>query len=153
MSKTLEDMRRIGAKIRTQDNRMTDSPMFLVQQKVRDYGFAEGFADDYEWVSCTAEQIVQPRLAKRLEKIWYDGDRTCLDKKYYRVGYKDRWEFVTACFTESGCREYIHRNRHNLHRHVRIFADGTYRNTELRAVREFLLSLAPASEDESGCNN
>jgi hypothetical protein len=81
-------MASIGALIRTQDNRCTASPIFIVQQ----------------------------RRGKH-------------------------WDFVTACFTEQGCKDYLARDGHNL-KEPRIYAAGSYRNSEWQAVRNYLAALA-----------
>lgn len=42
-------MQAIGERLRTQDNRITESPMFCVQEKVRDYGYDPAWRDDICW--------------------------------------------------------------------------------------------------------
>jgi hypothetical protein len=56
------------------------------------------------------------------------------------VGYIDRWEYVTACFTEKGCQDFIAIEGHNLGE-TRIYADNSYRNNEYREIRDFILSI------------
>lgn len=34
----------------SQDNRATDVPLFVVEQKIRDYGYSSEYSDYYEWV-------------------------------------------------------------------------------------------------------
>jgi hypothetical protein len=50
--------------------------------------------------------------------------------------------FVTTCFTEAGCNDYIRLNGHNHRGKLRVYADSSYRNEEFRAVRAFLMGLA-----------
>lgn len=126
----------IGELIRVQDNRITDAPLFIVQKKVRDYGFADGYVDDFEWIQ-DGEGVADEREARILQKM-YDRGRTI--EGWELVGYRDRWEFVTACFTEQGCQDFIDRDGHN-HGETRIYAEGSYRNQEYRAVRDFLKGL------------
>jgi len=143
-AKLLDQLLSIGENLRTQDNRITDAPMFVVQQKVRDYGYDDDYADNWEWISQKNGDpavINNPRLAARLDRIWEHGDQDCLKDKYHRVGYRDRWEFVTACFTEQGCKDYLAQDRHNLGREVRIYAAGSYRNVEFRVIRNFLMDM------------
>lgn len=64
-----------------------------------------------------------------------------------RLAVFDVWEFVTACFTEKGCKDYLAVNGHNL-TEPRIYAAGSYRNEEFRTVREYLLGLAARSATE-----
>jgi hypothetical protein len=61
---------------------------------------------------------------------------------WFRTAYQDTWHFVTACFTEAGCNDYIRLNGHNHRGKLRVYADSSYRNEEFRAVRAFLMGLA-----------
>jgi len=131
-------MREIGHLIATQDNRITDQPMFIVQQKQCIYGVDEGYTDLYHWCHKDGEGIADAVLAARLEEKEGAGRST---GKWEKIGYVEIWEFVTACFTEQGCIDYLRRNGHNL-KETRIYAEGSFRNEEFRAVREFLMRLA-----------
>lgn len=96
---------RVAVDLREQDNRATDQPMFIVQQKRRSWGVEGG----------TSRQPF----------------------------YRDEWVFVTACFTEQGCKDYIARDGHNLIE-PRIYAEGSYRNLEFQELRKMLLALNDA---------
>ena len=37
--------------LQTQDNRITAEPVFVVEQKRRDWGFDSAYCDDYAWVN------------------------------------------------------------------------------------------------------
>jgi len=138
-----QELRDIGELLRTQNNRITDSPIFIVQQK-RAYVAAEGYDHDrIEWRESENGDYMEasPLRSSRLEAIF---DRTGDEPNgWRRFAMKDRWEFVTACFTEQGCKDYIASNVHNLNE-PRIYADGSYRNEEYRAVRKWLMSLDAA---------
>lgn len=62
-----------------------------------------------------------------------DGDCT----SWERVPVIEFDEFVTACFTEEGCRNYITKNRHNLNKPF-IYASSLYRNDEMISIMNFL---------------
>jgi hypothetical protein len=128
----------LGSTLASQDNRATDAPIFIVEQKVRTYGVGFDYTDAATWVCEDEPGEVSADLAASLEA----GYRAGLDppEGYARVGYLDHWEFVTACFTEDGCRTYIATDGHNL-REPRIYAAGSYRNMEWRTVRSFLVAL------------
>jgi len=143
-----EGLLKIGELLRTQYNRITDQPMFIVQQKIRDYGYDSNHCDDYDWLDLYSgdynraderETRILDKMHERYRKI--DG--------WEQVYYRDRWEFVTACFTEQGCKDYLAINKHNL-KETRIYADGSYRNHEYQLVRNFLMSL---KEEKDGENN
>lgn len=125
----------IAEQIRTQDNRITDQPIFIVERKVRDCGFEIEYADDFEWFHPGKQTTADERQARILNKMVEAGRDT---GDWRHVGYKDRWEFVTACFTEQGCKDFIKRDGHN-HGETRIYAVGSYRNEEYRLVRNMLL--------------
>lgn len=141
----------IGALIRTQDNRITDQPIFVVEKSKMvvtdpDYGY-----DDEEWVdtdSCEHE-VATETIARRLDALkdgWRDTGKW---EKHY---LKEVWVFVTACFTEKGCEEYLKLNGHNLGK-TRIYAYSTYRNHEYQAVRDHLSGYCDWHQDgdeESG---
>ena len=134
---TTVELEKIGKLIREQDNRITDQPMFLVQQKVRDYGYDGNHSSDgYTWIDPDNDHCeATDQQAKRLDKLYGRGRGS-----WERVYYKERWEFVTACFTEQGCKDYIALDGHNLNE-PRIYAEGSYRNEEYRTVRKYLMEL------------
>lgn len=117
-----DEMVKIGRLILTQDNRITDQPIFIVQQK-RQYITNPDYNDGYE--------------------VWLDDEGNQVDRAegVDKVYVHDVWEFVTACFTEQGCKDYIARDGHNL-RDPRIYAAGSYRNDEYRKVRRALIQIA-----------
>ena len=65
-----------------------------------------------------------------------DGNEV-LQQGHHRTGYIDIMEFVTACFTEKGCAEFIRVNGHNL-TDPDIYAYSGYRNQEWIDLRKFL---------------
>lgn len=147
---TREAMRDIGREIATQDNRITDAPIFIVQQK-RTYVGADGYNSNsrVEWRKEEFEHGLASRTYARELETHYR--RTGEQKNgWTRFSVFDVWEFVTACFTEQGCKDYLKNNGHNLNE-SRIYAAGSYRNNEFRAVRDYLLSLSdkPATPPES----
>lgn len=129
----------IGHLIRTQDNRITDAPLFIVQEQKRTYGFDPAYSDKAVWLDCEGGEVDAAEQT-RLEGLHDDGEDIPGD--YTRTAYQDTWHFVTACFTEKGCNDYIARNGHNHRGKLRVYADSSYRNEEFRAVRAFLMGLA-----------
>lgn len=129
----------IGELIRTQDNRITDQPMFIVQEYERIFGMDSDYSDDYEWFDDEACCVVSDKdeIAETEKLHKADELNDCIRKVYY----KDHWVFVTACFTEQGCKDYLQANGHN-HGKTRIYGWGSVRNREYQAVRNFLLSQA-----------
>ena len=132
-------------RLHTQDNRITDNPLFAVQQKRRVYGLDEDYEAAHGWFHPDRDSLVVeggPEFAE-LEAAWESGEEP--EGGWRRVGFKDTWEFVTGCLTEQGCKGYIACNGHNLHE-PRIYAYGSYRNAEFIALRKWLMSLAASPQ-------
>ncbi|QLU77798.1 hypothetical protein HV240_16460 [Klebsiella grimontii] len=125
----------IGELIRTQDNRITDQPMFVVFQKREIIGSDEHSPSRICWV-WDGEEVSELR-AKRLEALYQDGRDT---RGYDRYAMQEVDEFVTACFTEHGCKDYLRQNCHNL-RLPYIYACGSFRNNEYQLVRNWLAGI------------
>jgi len=128
----------IGHLIRTQDNRCTAEPLFIVQEQKRTYGFDPAYSDKTVWIGSDGDEV-DAEEQTRLEKLRDDGEDIPGD--WTRTAYQDTWHFVTACFTEKGCNDYIALNGHNHSGKLRVYADGSWRNEEFRAVRAFLMGL------------
>jgi len=122
--------------LKTQDNRATADPLFIVQEKVRDWGYSSEYAELYVWIHNETGREANEEIVAKLElgvPVYDDGYYV----KYY---YKERWEFVTACLTEVGCQYYIDANRHNLNE-PRVYVASGYRNQEWIALRAYFLAL------------
>jgi|GEM_PF-2468651 len=130
-----DELYEIGELIRTQDNRITDQPMFVVYQKREIIGSDEHSPSRICWV-WEGEEVSELR-AKRLEILYQEYRDT---RGYDRYAMQEIDVFVTACFTEQGCKDFLRLNGHNLHKPY-IFAEGSYRNNEYRAVRNWLSGI------------
>jgi hypothetical protein len=136
----LDPLLEVGKLIATQDNRCTDQPMFVVQQRRRIAGLDTDYCDNIIWL-CSEDDYSEASAeeAAQLEAEYQETGRE--RSGWTRTGYMDQWEFVTACFTEQGCKDYLKRDGHNL-KEPRIYAEGSYRNEEFRTIRNTLLKLA-----------
>jgi hypothetical protein len=124
---------RLPELLTTQDNRITADPMFIVQQKRRIYGLDPDRCDNVVWLDETGDYAeASEEEHRQLEQAWEDGEET---SNWYRCGVMDTWEFVTACLTEQGCKDYLDVNGHNLNK-PRIYAASGYRNAEWIALRK-----------------
>jgi hypothetical protein len=140
------ELLKIGELLRTQDNRITDAPMFVIEEKTP-------IVSDSDYNDCRIEwresengdyQLASPERAARLEALHQAGRDT---EGWRRYEMTDVWQFVTACFTEQGCKDYLARNAHNL-RETRVYAYGSFRNSEFRAVRNWLMSLRATPQNK-----
>ncbi len=142
-----EQIYEIGELIRTQDNRITDQPFFAVMTKREMITSEDHDYDRICWVENKSGDYVEATETqhRRLEAI-YQGRYEVKDG-WDRFAMKEIDVFVTGCFTEHGCKEYIRLNGHNLNKPF-IFAFGSYRNNEYQKVRKFIMSMpeTPATD-------
>lgn len=134
----MPDIKEIAKNLATQDNRMTDRPIFVVQQKKRIYWLDPAFVgeENIVWMHDGDEYARGTDKFRYYEKRYSEGHD--IPSGWDRCAFQDEWVFVTACFTEQGCKDYIAVNGHNL-KEPRIYAEGSYRNEEWRTVSQFLL--------------
>lgn len=130
----------IGERIRTQDNHITEAPIFIVQEKKRIYGISKEVSTQYAWVSTSDHCEVSKAEAATLERRF--GAHGRKPKGFAKSYYIDTWRFVTACFTEAGCEAYLKINGHNL-REPRIYVESGWRNKEWIFLREWLAKIPP----------
>ena len=125
----------IGERLRTQDNRMTQNPMFCLQILVRNVGYDTCYSDRHCWHNW-----------ETLDTI-YDDDpgfkHQPQGSKWDEFGYVDRWETVMVAFTEAGLKEYMDMNGHNVkgrafRGETRIYVESFHRCPEMIAIRELL---------------
>lgn len=124
----------IGERLRTQDNRITQNPMFCVQILRRDIGYDWRYACNYCWRDSANDETV------------YEEPSDSDDDRWEKFGYVDRWETVMVAFTEEGCNEYLRLDGHNCRRaahngEVRIYVESFNRCPEMIAIREALMKL------------
>ena len=138
MSTTNNTLVAIGERIATQDNRITQNPMFCVRIKVRDVGFDTLYSDNKCWHDSANEETI------------YDDDKDFKGEpegdQWDEFGYKDHWEIVMVAFTEEGCKEYLELNGHNdrsrAHNgEVDIYVESFNHCPEMIAIRDALLAM------------
>ncbi|EOD4813866.1 hypothetical protein ACUNI3_12285 [Serratia sp. IR-2025] len=137
----------IGELIRTQDNRITDQPFFAVMTKREIVASEDHDCDRICWVKNQSGDYVEATETqhRRLESI-YQAKYEVRDG-WDRYAMKEIDVFVTGCFTEQGCKDYINKNGHNLNKPF-IYAFGSYRNDEYQTVRKFIMQMpeTPATD-------
>ncbi|WP_334645172.1 ead/Ea22-like family protein [Escherichia marmotae] len=127
----------IGENIRTQDNRITSDPMFCVYQKREIVVDADYDYGRIVWVDEDGNEA-NKRQSRRLELL-HENFREP-PEKWRRVAVKDIDEFVTCCFTEQGCKDYLAANGHNL-RLPFIYVKSGFRNAEYIGIRNWLAGI------------
>jgi hypothetical protein len=134
----------ISENILTQDNRITSDPMFCVFQKREVVADADYDHDRIVWVDEDGNEANERQRA-RLELL-HDNCRE-VPEKWRRVAVKEIDDFVTCCFTEQGCKDYLACNGHNL-RFPFIYVKSGFRNTEYQTIRNWLMTVVGTSEGE-----
>jgi hypothetical protein len=143
---------RISQSLRTQDNRGTENPMFVVQQKST-FGCEPGEGDENVWLNSDWEEVDQEtseKLDQLKDSFPWDlsaGEKAMLESHTQR-GVKHFWVFCMASFTEEGCKEYLALNGHNL-REPRIYVESWNRCPEMLAVRELLMAITASPKENS----
>ena len=117
----------VAEHLRTQDNQITANPIFVIQQRIREYGFEPRWAEGTAWLDDDGQEI------------------TADTKEATETGYRDRWEFVQPFFTEVAAKAYIKANQHNLGE-CRVFVASGFRNHEWAMVRELLCNIKEVSK-------
>jgi hypothetical protein len=131
-----EEFSRIGENLRTQDNRVTSDPMFCVFQKREIVTHEDYDHDRIVWIDEDGNEATE-RQRMRLELL-HENCREA-PEKWRRVAVKEITDFVTCCFTEQGCKDYLACNGHNL-RLPFIYVKSGFRNAEYQTVRNWLMS-------------
>ncbi len=148
-----EHIRALAERLRTQDNRCTAAPVFLVQKIVRDLSDDDHDHDGVAFFCRERADTINADHWERVEQAYQMGDNVVHvdDSRYVidkldRYCFKNRWETVTTCLTEDGAKAYLECNGHNIRSYgaPRIYAESLYRNHEMIALREWLMTLVPA---------
>ena len=73
------ELKEIGNLIKTQDNRITDQPLFIVERERISWGYDSSYCDDYKWVRYTDDYLeADEEMAAALDQIV---------RTYVRVSY------------------------------------------------------------------
>lgn len=137
-----ESFRAIGKNILSQDNRITSDPMFCVYQKREIVVDADYDYDHIVWIDEDGNEANE-RQRMRLELL-HENFREP-PEKWRRVALKEIDDFVTCCFTEQGCKDYLACNGHNL-RLPFIYAKSGFRNAEFISVRNWIAGIGVKGE-------
>lgn len=139
-SDMLEKVQKLAHLLRTQDNRCTHLPVFMVQREELVSGLDPNHFDTIGWFHCDSDGLPEDdEEAAALEAAYDDTGEVPND--YYRCGYRYEWRNVQPFLTEEGAKEYIRINGHNLGIKTRIYVESGYRNAEWQFMRELILEL------------
>ena len=159
-------MEKISSALKTQDNRITADPLFIVFQKGAVVVDEDYDHDRIVWVDDEgneADDEVDAQLNWMRGDVdgehFMDNEIELIDEDECREGWrrlaiKEVDEFVTACLTETGAESYLKVNGHNL-RKPYIFVTSLFRNEEMKRLRDWLLSTpaAPQADEWVKCED
>ena len=121
----------IAQAIATQDNAITADPVFVVQRKVRDYGYDTDYSDDLVWLNEDGNEIGS---VEEWDEVQAEYAETEVEPAgYTRTAYKDRWEFVQPFLTRAAAEEFVESMKY--HGEHRVYVDSGYRNPEWQWLR------------------
>lgn len=147
MSQPLTDfLQRMHGSLNTQSNRATADPFFCIFQKCRIVVDAEYDHDKIIWWNSEYYEEACQRTKRWLN---YREESCRSTGPWVKIAIKEIDEFVTACFTEQGCKDFLEINGHNLRRPF-IYATSLFRNREMISLREALMAgqlVAPDSKE------
>ena len=135
-----DELLKIGERLHTQNNRITDNPMFIVQQR-RSFSCEAGEGEEDVWYDEDWGEVDE-ETSEKLDEIEslciFDFNQQRFLDRHTKRGLKHFWEFCMAAFTEEGCKEYLRLNGHNL-KEPRIYVMSFNRCPEMLAIRQFLM--------------
>jgi len=147
---------RLEHELRTQDNCCTAHPIFMVQERRRQYGldldYCERrcflYSDDSDIE--VNEESDPVRFAAFRDGRFGDDD----PEAWTETGYVDNWHNIQPFLTRAAAQEYID-TQHHRHRPLQIYVDSAYRNPEWQLLRELfgsgilrrMLGSAPMAEE------
>lgn len=140
----LEIGRRMIADAKDNDHH-TAHPMFCVEKRRLVTGIDTDYTDNIAWIDEDGS-IVDEGEAAPLEAA-YDEDGEVPDG-YTRTGFAEEWEHVDAYLTPQAAEARINGGKDG-----RVNVESAYRNSEMRAVREFLMSLAAVQQQKENSDD
>lgn len=137
MSKSIEFLRDLADKLRTQDNRYTSSPNYCIQEHRLITGIDQDYTDQIGWFDNDDGQQADEKKSKALERYY---DRYNKEPEgWTRTGYDRQWRHTGIVFlTLDAARAYVTKNPHRHEYEIRVYTNSHYRNPEMREVRRLL---------------
>jgi len=140
---------------------ITANPVFIVEKKVRDYGYDpdcgcdtvitdsgrelefdcwESFYDDLDEDEKSQLDDIEPDFLS----LSFDSDKIEAAEKlgyeFVVTGIQDRWEYVNCHFTKEAAEAFIARKGYDYRRGLRVFVDSQYWCWEFKDIIEALLN-------------
>ncbi len=138
-----EILKNTSEQMRKQNNRGTQYPLFVIQDKIKVYG-ASDWKDEMERNSDSDQHCEDcSKIAEEkgeLPDTCEEDD--CGDDCFNHYSWE--WQFdlrAGVFFTEEACNNHIKQNDYHYHKDVRSYVAGAWRNEEMVAVMQSVLKL------------
>ena len=138
-SEYLEQLKAIQHELKTQDNRCTADPIFLVEECERITGMDSEYVDDYVWYDLENHSEADEEETKMLEDL--DDKLEDIPNQWQKCYYFDKWKTVQSFFTEKAAQQYVDSCYYRHRGKLRVYADSLYRNHEMKMIRDYILNL------------
>jgi hypothetical protein len=125
------DLSKVTERLNTQDNRVTQDPLFCAQERVKDVGYDRMYAEGTDWINMESGDYEETEPHAEGAK---------------EIGYKWRWKTVMVSFTEGACKDYLMANGHHHIGETRIYAMSLWRCSEMIAIRKYLMELKTVTD-------
>ena len=128
----------LSESIKTQDNRITSHPIFLVQVVSTRLTSDSNDFEREVWMDDDWDEVDEDKSAElqELDDNWQD-----IPDGYTKMYEVETWRDVQPFLTEKGAQLYIDNNSHNLNR-PRIYVSSAYRNYEWQMMRKLVQTVA-----------
>lgn len=139
----LAEIERVATLLATQDNAITSDPIFMVQQRHRQYGMDEEYCEKYCFVhgDDSDHEVNEESDPTRFARF-SDGNFGDEDPEFWtRTGYVDTWQNIQPFLTRDAAEEFRKREAHNLGP-TRIYVESGHRNAEWKWLRALLPAVA-----------
>lgn len=124
MAEFMDRLSRIKRRLSEQDNRSTESPIFLLQEKCY-YLTTSDYVEEIAWVDTEGHLYHEEPDKEEVE-----------DYEEVYVGHY--WQTKECFFTEQAAKDH-QKSRGYAYNKTRIYAESLYKNPEMKFIREFLM--------------
>lgn len=134
---TTDEREALRNRLLTQDNLLTEHPLYVVYDNMTIFGVDFDHADRFVWVDDEYREADSETLEDIAQIEGYENEVTIAGTDYRRIGIRDERRFVTACLTMEAAKRFIQDNEHHLRKPF-VYAESLSNNPEMIAVRLYL---------------
>ena len=137
MSNAIEFLTNLAKQLQEQDNLLTKSPNYCIQEKTLKTGIDPDYTSEIGWFNTDGGWQAKGTVLDQLEDK-FNEDGTVPDD-WIRTGYALDWEYTGVGFlTYEAANDYVATKHHKHRGEIRVYVDSHYYNREMREVRRLL---------------